>query len=248
MTTGFSIVLCSRLYLITQNPRALKILIYSIIGIDILVYIPTLVSTHIPDLNTGQRIYKVAYRLEVIFAVQEVLLASLYIYFLIRFLRQGTSEDPRRVKKTLFFLCTAEAVIFVCDVVLLTLAYTDLLVAKFMVHSFMYAIKLEIEFLVLNRLVNFGQRREGLFGNFEEKGGSDGLNVKGEPPKQDLVASISRPREIQDTSPGAEVFDPPLARQSSRFSGFNVDAADEIHDEESNSLSEMERRYLGRSV
>jgi hypothetical protein len=147
MTTGFSIVLCSRLYLVTQNPRALKILIFSILGLDILVYIPTLASTHIPNLSTGQKIYVVAYRLEIIFAVQEVFLAGLYIYFFIRFLKQGASEDPRRMKKTLFFLCTAEAVIIVCDVVLLTLAYTDLLVTKFMVHSFLYAVKLEIEFI-----------------------------------------------------------------------------------------------------
>jgi hypothetical protein len=67
--TGFSLVLYSRLHLVTSYFQALRILLRVVLLIGVLVYVPTFVSGYLPNLVMGEKIYKIAYRLEIVFAI-----------------------------------------------------------------------------------------------------------------------------------------------------------------------------------
>jgi hypothetical protein len=244
MTTGFPVVLCSRLYIIIRNPQVPRILIIFVVLINSSLYIISIVSVHIPNIVLGYEIYKVSYRLEVIFAVQEFVLASLYIFFFARFFKDGNSEDAKHVKNVFLLLCGTEIIIVATDAILLTLVYTDLLTAKFTIHGFVYAIKLEIEFVVLNHLTQFGQRREGHLRDLEENSGLSSLDMQKEPSGQILVGGDPSSKK-RDLSLGNS--ESPTGRNPYLSSGSGAITVDEeIQNERSNSMDEMERRYLGR--
>jgi hypothetical protein len=256
MVTGFSLVLYSRLHIITSKVRALRFLLAAILVISLLVCVPTFLSGYFPNIIIGEKIYKVASRLEVLFAAREIILASLYTILFIRFVRGGGSEDPRYVRKMLWLLCFAQFITFSCDVILLILVYTDLVLAKNMIQTFSYAIKLEVEFMVLNRLLVFGQRRQGQLVEFEEQGRPGGLQVKDKSNRRDgHIESEDRPsvspghntREMRSTKSRKEVSALSIeGNVSSSPLGVNGSATDKCQNQQRDSMEEMERRYLGR--
>jgi hypothetical protein len=99
MVTGSSLVLCSRINLVAPSSIRLRATLLSIVAATaLIVYVPTYTSSNFPESQVGYRIYHVASRLEILFAVQEISLASLYTYLFMRFMKDGQSESQLRIR------------------------------------------------------------------------------------------------------------------------------------------------------
>jgi len=226
MVTGFSLVLYSRLHLILPNPKVLRILLFFILGTAFIIHPPIIVATFMSG-KTGQRIHNIASYFKGIFSVQEIVLSSLYIYLFVQFVRERGSEQSQEIKTTFRLLIAAQVIIIVLDVIISALLYFEFYLARKIVFTFIYAVKLKIEFLVLNCLVSFAQKSRGRQQTFDLESplsfGSMSHGNYTDPIGPDLVmvrSGESRGRNMQ--------------LQASTFFGRR------------NSTEEIERRYLGR--
>jgi hypothetical protein len=245
MVVGFVLVLYSRLYLVILSPRTRRILLpvilTVIIGTDILTYTLIIVVTGM-QLNSHYRnpVYTLAWRLQLLSPVEEIVLASLYVFFFVRFLRDS-SEDSRLRKKTFYLLCIAQALIAVCDIGVVVMTYRRLILLRSIIYPFLYALKLEFEFIVLNRLVSF-TRRKAHVNSFIAVGKSKGIVAESPTAVIGLEIGKARSADIEDGCANLSVAEtpPPL------FSNYRGDASDDILQDEKNSVGELERRYLGQ--
>jgi hypothetical protein len=162
MATGFSLVLHARLHLIVHSPKLIRFLLVVIVVDAMLVQFPLFIFSFIgaPQHTIFIKVARFLSHFEIIFSVQEVILSSLYIYFIIRLVKQGGSQGSKTLKRTCYLLITAEVIIFVCDITVNVLLYLNFYVPRKIILPFIYAIKLQIEFLVLNRLVGSRQSKD----------------------------------------------------------------------------------------
>jgi hypothetical protein len=83
-------VLNSRLYLILDSPRLLKYLACFLIGLRVPFEVFLAVASTGVLFNLGWTTHLVAYRLEIIVTLAEVVVGSFYIYvFVVRFMKDG---------------------------------------------------------------------------------------------------------------------------------------------------------------
>jgi hypothetical protein len=160
MVTGFSFVLYSRLHLLNPSKTTLRVILAFIIVDAVLFHGPVIISTIVGNVHfteTASRVFDVASFTEIAFSVQETVLAGLYIYFFLNFTRDSRAE-PETIK-TLRLLVCAECVVLSVDVVLNVLLYEKLYLPRAMIQAFSSMLKLKIEFIVLNSLVDFSQSR-----------------------------------------------------------------------------------------
>jgi hypothetical protein len=168
MITGSSLVLYSRLHLLLFNSKFLRIILLMILLNTIVFQLPDFSLVYFsnkiePALYS--KVKDILSKFDIIFTVQEVFLSSLYIFHFTRFLRQGGTSLSRDMMKTFYFLIIAEAVIITFNVTLNVLLYLHFFLARRMILGLFYAIQLRIEFVVLNRLVLLGRRRQADMGN-----------------------------------------------------------------------------------
>jgi hypothetical protein len=167
-TPSFSLALYSRLHLLQPSQRFLKGIKLLIIVNSALFIIPTVVVTTLLSLNQSSTRFRVAFivtKTEVIFTVQEAIITTAYVYLFIRFTK-GRRDEPR-TKLTLWLLLSAEMLVLATDIVLNVLLYTESFLARQMITAFTQALKLRIEFIVLNSLVDYSQSKERQQGAFE---------------------------------------------------------------------------------
>jgi hypothetical protein len=159
MVTGFSLVLYSRLHLIVYNPLLNRIVLIFIVGDAILVQFPVFLFAFIgaPRYVIFLKVAKFLSHFEIIFSVQELVLSTLYIYFFRQFVKQGGSMGSKNLQRTFYLLIAAEVIIVVCDLTINITLYLNLYIPRKIILPFVYAIKLQIEFLVLNRLAGSRQ-------------------------------------------------------------------------------------------
>lgn len=81
------------------------------------------------------------------FSVQEIILSIIYIYGTMKMVKE--SFNPR-VRTTIIFLILIQVVAILCDVVVIALDYAQYFMLKAVIHSFVYAFKLQLEFVILN--------------------------------------------------------------------------------------------------
>jgi hypothetical protein len=232
MVVGFILVLYSRLHLVIINPRVrqilLPIILVVVIGTNILTFTITYVVVAL-DLGggNGDTVYTLGWRLQLLSPIEEILLASLYVFFFIHFLKDS-SKDYDVKKKTFYLLCTAQAVIISCDIVIVVITYRRLKLVRTTIYPFLYALKLEYEFMVLNYLVKFCQRREQDGNKFMDMEGS-----------RDTRAVEKRDWELGISNTSVAAASLPLPAT------FSIDTTRTILPAKE-SMDEIERRYLGQ--
>jgi hypothetical protein len=171
MVTGFSLVLYSRLHLIRASPKLLRIILIIIFVNGFIIHTPIIVAGYLNDTIGSTAYVKVAQivsHFDIVFSIQEILLSSLYIYLFIRFMRAGESQVSNHTRQTLKLLILAELTVFLCDIALNILLYLQLYAARRIVFTFIYAVKVKVEFLVLNRLAKMTPQNSHLFMDKEE--------------------------------------------------------------------------------
>ena len=164
MNIGFLMVLWSRLHLILDRPRVLKALLIVILGFLLPLQIILIVgSTGRPQREThylGEAFWHPAVWMDGIYPIAEVLLTLAYIVLFVRFWLQGTRGlVDAHIRQTLIVMILAETFAMSTDITIIGLWYTKTYLAKVVLSPFIYALKLKIEFLVLNRLTSMSKRR-----------------------------------------------------------------------------------------
>lgn len=165
MVTGFSVVLYSRLNLIvgtTLHRRALKLILAMIITDAFLFHVLTVVfqfavsnkGTHkkfLPYMGPMERVQVMA------FSVQEIIISGVYIYST---LAQRHISLHKSMRKTIALLVLIQIVVIMCDVIVIALDYCEYFTLKAVLHSFVYAFKLQLEFVILNDLKAMVEKKD----------------------------------------------------------------------------------------
>jgi hypothetical protein len=150
--TGFSIVLWSRLHLVVNDSRILSGVLVMILLDGIIFHTITIVFEVglTEDRKTYYTLAMVMERVQqTVFAAQETIISFIYIWQTVRFLRNGFPVRTRKVVGSLLFV---QIVVISLDIILTVLNNSNKMALKRMIHPFFYAIKLKLEFIVLNQL------------------------------------------------------------------------------------------------
>lgn len=151
--TGFSIVLWSRLHLVVRNPRILKWLLVIILVDGLVCHTPVVVfefGLMTKHHDTYYRPMQIMERIQqTVFTLQECATSCLYIYHTRKFLKIGY---PMQTRKVIGLLLLVQLLVIALDAVLTLFDYTDKFTLKCTLHPLVYAIKLKLEFIVLNQL------------------------------------------------------------------------------------------------
>jgi hypothetical protein len=171
MYAAFAMVLYSRLHLVTTNQKLLRAVLYTIIATGVIFNIPNLLFLCIPVLYQSLIMFQVTYSLNIVFALQEIILSSMYIYLFFKFVRAGRVEGSRfspRDKTTFKLLILAQLVVLISDVAMVVLIYIRYNLLRMTMVQFTYALKLRLEFVVLNRLAGPEKsRRQTVADNYD---------------------------------------------------------------------------------
>lgn len=156
MVTGQAFVLYSRLHLVVRDLKTLGYVLYLIIFDIFALHVPTVVFTYgsnspnNTDLWTAR--FNVMERIQLAgFCIQETIISALYVLATVRMLRSIYHSSTRKVMIQLIFIN------FCCigiDIVLICLEYTNKYVGEASIKPMIYAIKLKLEFTVLNQMMD----------------------------------------------------------------------------------------------
>ena len=152
--TGFSIVLWSRLHLVVSDSRILRAVLIMILVNGVLMHTPIvvfefgLISRHKQDYMRPMEIME---RIQqTVFTLQEAVISCLYIFYTARFLNSGYAMHTRKVVRLLVLV---QACVIAFDGGLTAFDYKNMFTLKCTLHPFVYALKLKLEFIVLNQLL-----------------------------------------------------------------------------------------------
>ena len=157
------LVLYSRLHLINQNRKLQRWVLILIVAVACLTIIPTwpfawmaynpydkhLTSLYSPRLATLDRCLQLAY------TAVEIMISSTYVWSLLKLLNLKSSVRQRRVMTDLIYVI----IMGVClDLLSVILVFLNQLGSSHPVQTFSYALKLKLEFVVLNQLMAVAAR------------------------------------------------------------------------------------------
>ncbi|KAL8637403.1 MAG: hypothetical protein Q9228_005322 [Teloschistes exilis] len=161
MVTGQAVVLFSRLHLVMRDQKTLRYVLWLIIVDACAFHIPTIVftvGTNSPNVTTQaswQHKFNIMERIQLVgFCLQEFLISTLYIVSTVRILGSVYHSMTRKVMMQLILIN------FVCigmDVVLIGLEFSNEYVGEASIKPMVYAIKLKLEFAVLNQLMGLSK-------------------------------------------------------------------------------------------
>lgn len=156
--TGFAVVLYSRLHLVTRNRKLLRSVLCMIIFSVFAFHLTTMIAQiGVVTKRQPQWIswYPAMEKMQIVgFTVQETIISVIYIISTHKLLG-GSYNDKTR--KSIRFLIIVQIFCTCLDIPFIVLAYVDIFLIKATLTSFAYAIKLKLEFLVLNNLLDIAK-------------------------------------------------------------------------------------------
>ena len=181
MVTGFSFVLYSRLHLVVRDRRVLRVIFIAIIFDGVAFLVPLAVAQYginsrdaykyIPLVLPAERLYAIGYFL------QELILGCLYIWT-----ARSTVLHSYVVQKhkTTAVLIGAQTLVILLDIPTLLLAFPSPSIGASIIilgtlHPAIYALKLKIELVVLDQLVQIVRR--GIRTDIPERNVEDSRNA-----------------------------------------------------------------------
>lgn len=155
MVTGQSVVLYSRLHLLTPQARLLKAVKWMIIVDAIIFHVPTTIMLFASNIGTDTQtftaVYAVYEKVQMTgFCFQEFVISGIYLRDTIRLLKSLSTPSARR---TMWQLFAINVIIIALDIFLLAIEYRDLRTLEQTTKSLIYSVKLKLEFQILNKLV-----------------------------------------------------------------------------------------------
>jgi len=152
MVTGFAVVLYSRMGLLVRSQKVRRWALAMIIFDAFAFHVPTIVfqfgvssksghAKYLPYMAPMERIQVTG------FTVQEIILSVIYIYATLQYLRTSFQRSTRR---TITLLAAIQVIVILLDAIVIVLDYCEYFTLKAVLHSFVYAVKLQLEFVILN--------------------------------------------------------------------------------------------------
>ncbi|RYN85641.1 hypothetical protein AA0120_g8665 [Alternaria tenuissima] len=160
MVPGQSVVLYSRLYLISPNLKLLRFIFWMIVTSAICLCVPTITLnlrqyTKHPESYT--RGYMVMEKIQMtLFTVQEIFISCVYLLETRKLMRVIFDGKAR---KWMWQLVVMNVLLLILDIALLTTEFLDLYMIQTTFKSLVYSFKLKIEFAVLSQIVRVIQDR-----------------------------------------------------------------------------------------
>lgn len=161
MVPNQSVVLYSRLHLVSQNAFVLTsvrwMTIFGFIGVAVPIVVLDFGATDMPQSAGWARAFDVTERLQVTwFMVQECLISTAYIWEAVRLIKLSSGEDRRR-HKIMYELLAINVAAIAMDLSLVSLQYVGLYFTQVLLKTTVYSIKLKMEFAVLGMLVSIAR-------------------------------------------------------------------------------------------
>lgn len=163
MVPNQSVVLYSRLHLVSQNAAILAFVRGLIISSLVVIVIPTIVLNvgwnYDPQSSAWAQGFGAIQRVQMTwFAAQETFISTIYIWETFRVIRLLPSGDKRR-RKVLYELVAINVMAIVMDLSLVILQYLNYYYTQVILKATVYSIKLKVEFAVLGMLISMVHRR-----------------------------------------------------------------------------------------
>ncbi|KAE8138919.1 hypothetical protein BDV38DRAFT_56614 [Aspergillus pseudotamarii] len=156
MVGGQSVVLYSRLHLVSRNDRVLRYLRYIIIIDTILLATPMSIiyfSTAYSKPTVWARAFYIMEVIQVIwFSVQECVISTFWIVETAKLIRLRPGYDRHR-NRTMYEILAMNLAVISMDIALLVLQFSGYYYVQVPVKATVYSIKLKLEFAVLGKLV-----------------------------------------------------------------------------------------------
>lgn len=169
--TAQSLVLYSRLHLVLRSQRIQRYVLFMILSTILTFIVPTWVVLwpaynsldHEMSSTWSPRFAIVVRYTQIGYTITESIISGLYIWSLVWLSRLKSNVRQRRVMTDLIYV---NVVVIAFDVFLVTLIYTNQGGFSYPVQTFSYILKLRLEFIVLNQLMDVAARgmRRGTFG------------------------------------------------------------------------------------
>jgi hypothetical protein len=160
MVPGQSMVLYSRLHLISPNLRLLRFIIWTIIVSAVCLCLPTIVLNLRLNAKHPERYmrgYMVMEKIQMtLFTLQEVTISCIYLWEtrkLMRVILEG------KARKWMWQLVAMSVLLLILDMALLITEYLNLYMIQTTFKSLVYSFKLKVEFAVLSQIVRVIQDR-----------------------------------------------------------------------------------------
>lgn len=159
MVTGQSFVLYSRLHLILENMRVLRLVKGMIIMNIFLLHVPTTVLTYAANFSGSYASvagYDVMEKIQLTgFCVQEVIISSLYMVETNRMLQHNPDHSSR---KTIMQLLAVNVSCILMDIALMVIEFMNFYIYQTTLKATLYSIKLKLEIAVLGKLVKIAHQ------------------------------------------------------------------------------------------
>ena len=158
MVTGQAFVLYSRLHLIVRNRRTLRLVLGMIFFNAAALHIPTIITffgANSPQSAAWTDKFNIVERVQLAgFCIQEFIISTVYLYSTTRLLGSTYHNLSKKVMGELIII---NCICIGMDIVLIVLEYTNQYIGEASMKPMIYAIKLKLEFTVLNQLVGLAK-------------------------------------------------------------------------------------------
>ncbi|KAF1953889.1 hypothetical protein CC80DRAFT_132457 [Byssothecium circinans] len=160
MVSGQSLVLYSRLHLLNlRSPQRSRWVLYMIIFDGLICHVSGFVlvfgSANAPNPKPYQIHFTQFEQVQLcIFFTQECIISGLYIYKAFKLLKSGACIRGLGARRLLRHLLAINVIIMALDVSLLAVEFAEYYSVETAYKSFVYSVKLKLEFAVLNDLIN----------------------------------------------------------------------------------------------
>lgn len=110
-----------------------------------------------PGLPAWQRVHDPVEKIQIVmFSAQEIAISFFYVRAAYKYLHSGFAKKDK-VRGAMFLLILVQIVIISADTAIIVLDLAGYLKLKTFIHSFVYTVKLELEFVTLNQLVDLSK-------------------------------------------------------------------------------------------
>lgn len=159
MVTGQSFVLYSRLHLVLEDMRLLRLVKGMIIMNVFLLHVPTTVLTYAANFSGSYASiagYDIMEKIQLTgFCVQEVIISSLYMVETNRMLQHNPDSGSR---KTIMQLLAVNVSCILMDIALMIIEFMNFYIYQTTLKATLYSIKLKLEIAVLGKLVTIAHQ------------------------------------------------------------------------------------------
>ncbi|KAF2105466.1 hypothetical protein BDV96DRAFT_451516, partial [Lophiotrema nucula] len=159
MVTGQSLVLWSRLHLVSRRAWVLRGILYMIIFNAIFLHLPQIgfsmaaIDAKTNQLNPLYKPFDIMEKISIaVFTTQELIISSVYLFETVRILRVGEMVQKKSNRRRIQMLFLANIAIVAVDIITISLEMSSLWGVWCSFKGFGYSVKLKIEFAILNQL------------------------------------------------------------------------------------------------